>query len=467
MNRKINSIIATASLGMTAVLGLNFTLANSANAADPLGINTAYPAEAATVLMAGEVTSWNGELLVNRTAASTPAGGYTAFNPVTGAASASGIGAAVGIVKTSVVFAPGSRLISIDAVGNINSVSPGGAVLLLGNIGGADSVVVVGNDLWISAGNSVMRFTPTVNLAGGLGLGIVLPPAVPPFAGGSTVKMTVGPDNKVWIAEKNPAGTDSVSRWDPTTGLQVGGSLPLSSLTTGDPTAIAAGSDNAVWVLENGTSKVTRFDATTLASSNLVLSGGPGTSIVNTLGGMWITENAANIVSRLSYSGSSFTRDAYPAPSAFGLQGLAVGPDNNIWAVGTNVNKILKVGTAVPSPTTTTTTIAPTTTAAPPSTVVATTLPATTVTATTAPATTVTATTAPATTAPTTAVAPTTVPATTAPPTTASASPTVGSAPINVNVVVTSSGKLCLKTALRRVRVGKKVVKRLVCIKTR
>ena len=448
MYRKINSVLATASLGITAALGLNFTLANPANAADPVGTATAYTPEVATVLMAGDITSWNNEILVNRTAGSAPPGGFTAFNPTTGAASPSGIAPSIGIVRTSTVFAAANRLISIDFIGNVPS---------------ADSVLVVVNDLWISAGSSVQRFTPNVNSVGGLGLGIVLPPAVPPFAGGSSLKMTVGPDNKVWIAEKNPAGTDSVSRWDPTTGLQMGVSLPLSSLTAADPTAIATGSDNAVWVLENGTNKVTRFDATTFALTSLTLSGGPGTSIVDGPGGVWITENAANIVSRLSYSASAITRDPYPAPSAFGLKNLTVGPDNNIWAVGTNAHKVVKVGTVVPPSTTTSTTIAPTTTG-PTTTLATTSVSATTVVATTAPtAPTVPAATLPAPTVPATTLAPT-IPATSTP---VIAGPSASSAPITVNVVVTSSGKLCLKTAVRRVRVGRKFVKRLVCIKIR
>ena len=76
--------------------------------------------------------------------------------------------------------------------------------------------------------------------------------------------------------------------------------------------------------------------------TSLTLSGGPATSIVDGPGGVWITENAANIVSRLSYSASAITRDPYPAPSAFGLKNLTVGPDNNIWAVGTNAHKVVK-----------------------------------------------------------------------------------------------------------------------------
>jgi hypothetical protein len=77
---------------------------------------------------------------------------------------------------------------------------------------------------------------------------------------------------------------------------------------------------------------------------------------------MWIIENGLNNVSKLTFAAGSFTRTAYPAPSAFGLKGIIVGPDGNVWTVGSNVNRMGRFGTVSPTTTTTTTTLATTTT---------------------------------------------------------------------------------------------------------
>ncbi len=408
--KKISTRTAALVAGIALTAGV---LDTAARAADPLGSATAFGPEAGAVLNGGLV-SWQGEMLATRGGA----GGFSAFTVGSGAAAASPL-APAGVAKSPATY--GSLLAWIDSTANLVRVAnAGGSVsALTGSVVGYDSMIAVGNDLWLTKTGAVEKFTPnlTTNVLG-------IPTAVGTFAATSTMRMAVGPDGNVWIVEKS-AGVDTLTRFSPA-GAIVGSPTNFPS-NSADPSAIVLGQDQGMWVIQSGLNSVARFDAA-LAKAELALPSGSGvSSIAAGPTGVWITETALNNASWLTFVGGAFTRTAYPAPSSFGLKDIALGADGNMWAVGTVANKIAKFGTVAP----TTTTAAPTTTIA--------------VTTTGAPTTTA----APTTVAPTTAVPTTAVPTTLAPPTT----------------IIKGTVYRCTKTVRRRVKVGKKFVFRVVCTK--
>lgn len=400
--------VAVSSLGLLA--GIALVDADGAGAADVVGTLTSITPDASTTALNGEAIVWQGEILANRNYVAPS--GYVAFT-MAGAAAPSPI-ATVGVVKTSAIF--GSLLTWISGT-TVYTANPGGTVTALTGAvpATADSILAVGNDLWISRAGGVDRYTPT---AAALGAGTALPGT---FAATSILRMAVGPDNNVWVIEKNP-GVDTLTRWTPA-GAAVGAALNFPS-SAADPIALALGSDGAMWVVEGGNNSVARIDGSFVLTELPLPAGAAPLMVANGPGGVWVTESGLNNVSRISFSAGSFTRLPFAAPSSFGLRSVVLGPDGNMWAVGSIANKMAKFGTTIP--TTTTTTIATTTTAAPTTTVVATTA-------------------APTTAAPTTA-------APTAPPTTQAPAPA-------------TKKKVCIKSAKKKVKVGKKFVTQTVCTK--
>ncbi len=405
--RPFYTVAATA---VAAALLAGTFASTTARAAEPVGSVAGFAPEAGAVLT-GEVISWQGEVLAARSS------GYTAFSTA-GVAATSPI-ASVGL-RTSVIFAgqlvylanplvPGPRLVRAS--------NPGGIVTQLGTVSAtADALLSVGTQLWVARQGGIDRFSPTNVLGGATPI-----PSV--FNAASTLRMTVGADGNVWVLERNAAagGVDTISRWSPVTGAQVGPLLNFAN-SAADPSAIATAGDGSIWIILPGTNAVARFDQN-LAVSELALPAGatPTALIVGPDGAIWMTETGLNTVSRLTFAAGTFKREPYSAPSSFGLQGLTVGPDGNIWAVGTVANRVARFGTTQP---TTTTTVAPTT-AAP--------------------------TVAPTTVAPTTA-APTTAAPTTAVPTT---------------VVLRPAKRVCIKSVKRRVKVKGKFVTQTICTKYR
>ena len=397
-------VLACALVAFTAA---GLASAGGAGAADTTGTVTAYAPEPGAVL-SGEIITWQGELLANKTTA-----GYTSFSTA-GAGAASPI--AAGIVRTSIIF--NGQLTWIDSLNNVKSSNPGGLVTNLGTVpAGSDSMLAVGTQLWISRVGGVDRYSPAATLGGATSLALT-------FGATSTMRMTIGPDNNVWVLEKNPAanGVDTISRWNPQTAVQVGSTINFAS-SAADPSAIAHGSDGAVWIVEGGINAIARFDQNTTASELVLPPGASPQSIsAGPDGAVWLTEAGLNNVSRLTFGAGTIKREPYAAPSSFGLKGLTVGPDNNLWAVGTVANRVAKFGTTPPTTTTIATTTLPSTTTAAPTTT------------TTAPPATIVITTPP------TAQAP---------------------------VVITVKKRVCTKTAKRRVKVNGKYVTRTVCIKYR
>jgi hypothetical protein len=388
--------VALASLAAFTLAG---TLATgSAFAADPIGTSTTYSPEPGATL-SGELISWQGDVLANRTT-----NGFTAFTQ-TGAAGTSPI-ATGAPVKLMTTF--NNLLLWVDNTNTVKTSNPGGTVTSLGTIAPtADQLVTVANQLWVARSGGIDRYAPSATA-----LGAVSPDT---FAAGSTIKMAVGADGNVWIIEKT-GGVDTLNRRT-TTGVAVGSALNFPS-SSADPTEIVLGGDGGMWIFFSGTNTIGRYDAAGTYAETVLPAGAGARNLVAAPGGVWYNENGLNNVARMTFAAGIFTRTTTSAPSAFGLKGLIVGPDANLWAVGTNVNKIAKFGTVLP---TTTTTIAATTTTAA-------------VTTTTVPATT------------TTTIAVTT---TATPPTTAKAK------------------RVCSKYVTKRVKVKGKFVKQRVCTKYR
>ena len=399
--RKTPGRALTCALVALTVTGLAYS--DEAGAADAVGSVTAFAPEAGAVLN-GEIITWQGELLANRTAA-----GYTSFS-IAGTAAGSPI--AAGIVRTSTIF--NGQLTWIDSLNAVKSSNPGGLVTTLGTVpAGSDSMLTVGTQLWISRVGAVDRYSPAATLGGATALPLA-------FGATSTMRMAVGPDTNVWVLEKNPAagGVDTISRWNPQTATQVGSTINFAN-SAADPSAIANGPDSAVWIIEGGINTIARFDQNAIASE-LVLPPGasPQSVVAGPDGAVWITETGLNNVSRLSFGAGVIKRDPYPAPSSFGLKGLTVGPDSNIWAVGTVANRVAKFGTTPPPTTTTTTT--------------------------------------------TVAAVTTTSPATTTTSTTTTTSPLVV-----VITPTTAKKRVCIKTGKKRVKVKGKYVRQTYCVKYR
>jgi hypothetical protein len=415
-NRRRIRALAVATC-ISSLVGLSLRFSSPGYAADPTGLVTSFAPEAGAVL-GSELIAWQGEILVNKTTA-----GFTAFIPATGSGAASPL-VTTNAVKTSTLF--NGLLAWIDGTANIvRTANPGGTVTALAGAipPTSDDLLGVGSQLWIARAGGVDRYSPTAAALGGA------TPLAGTFAATSSLRLAAGPDGNIWVVEKNTTGVDTLTRWAPG-GVQVGVSLNFS-VSSADPSDIVAGPDGGVWVVLSGTNSIARFD-TNLNLAETPLPGGavPVAIAAGPDGGVWITENALNNVSRLGFASGAITRVAYSAPSAFGLKGIIAGPDGNMWVVGTVANRVARFGTVIP----------PTTTTAVPTTIALTIAP------TVAP-------TAPPTAPPT--VAPT------APPTAAPTVPPATAAPTPV-VIPT---KVCVKTAKRRVKVGKKFVTKTYCAK--
>jgi streptogramin lyase len=353
MKKSVQKRVVIGVLGAAALVG-SVLGAGAAQAADPLGTVNAYSPEGGATL-AGELISWQGEVLANRNL-----NGFTAFN-VSGAAQASPIPAGAPI-KTMAIW--NNFLIWIDNANNVKNSNAGGTVTGMGAVAAtSDSLLAVGPQLWITRSGGIDRYAPSGSALGGAS-SITLSAA-------STSRMAIGPDGNVWVVEKT-GGVDTLTRWS-TAGAPVGSTYNFTN-SSADPTDIVAGPDNAMWVIQSGTNSIGRFDSN-LGYSEYVLPGGaaPRSLVSSSDGGVWVSENGLNNVSRLSFAAGQFTRAAYAAPSAFGLRSVIVGPDANVWSVGTNANKVARFGTVLPT-TTTTTTVAATTVATTTPTTVATTV---------------------------------------------------------------------------------------------
>jgi streptogramin lyase len=339
------AVVAVAALSVTATMS-----GNSAGAADLVGTSAVFAPEPGATLV-GDVITWQGEVLANKTTA-----GFTAFNP-TGASGASPINAGAPVKTMAIV---NSLLTWIDNTNTVKTSNPGGTVLALGAVSAtANQLLGVGTQLWVARAGGVDRYAPTATTLGGA--------SAITLAAGSTVRMAAAADGNVWIVEKT-AGVDTLTRWSPLGGA-VGAAFNFAN-SGADPSGIVAGPDGAMWIILAGTNSIARIDSAGAYAETPLPAGAVPSAIIAGTDGVWLTENGLNNVSKLTFTASAFSRSTFAAPSAFGLKGLTVGPDGNVWTVGTNVNKVAKFGTVplatttTTSATTTTTTIAVTTTAA-------------------------------------------------------------------------------------------------------
>jgi streptogramin lyase len=347
--------LAAATLAATLAAG-------SAFAADPIGTSVTFSPDAGSTL-SGELIVWQGEVLANRTT-----NGFTAFS-TTGVAASSPIvtGAPVKLMTTF-----NNLLLWVDNANNVKTSNPGGTVSSLGAIApSADQLLTVGTQLWVARSGGIDRYAPTSSALGG---------ASPvSYAAGATIRMAIGGDGNVWVTEKTGA-VDTLTRWT-TTGAVVGSPLNFAS-SAADPSEIVLGGDGAIWILFSGTNSLGRFDPSGTFAETALPSGAGARNLVAAPGGVWYNENGLNNVARMTTTSGAFVRTTTSAPSAFGLKGLVVGPDANLWTVGLNVNKIGKFGTLAPTTTVASTTVPATTILA-----TTTTLPAATTTTTAVPTT--------------------------------------------------------------------------------
>ncbi len=407
-----------------------------AQTANPLGASIAFSAAAGVSLAppAGGISEfilWNGALLVARSLPVT--GGMSAFDPATGATSDLNTTPALGLVKSSTIFA--SKLTVLETPLNVKQADLGGNVTTLGAAAaGTDSILGVGTKLFATAPGVVNMYTPGAVL----GAPVALTPT-PAYSATAVLETTVGPDGNLWVAESNAgAAPDTLTRYSP---LGVFIDSKFFANSNADPVALTSGgAEGGVWVIAGGTNSVIRFDGAANAVAETPINGGAAGIAKGPENSVWITENSQNNVARLTFASGAITRTAFAAPASFGLRGIISDGTTSMWAIGVNgtPGKVLKINAITPPPPTTTTT---TTTAAPTTTIAATT------TTTPPTVTTVATTAAPTTAAPTTTAAATTVP--TLPPTTIKA----------------ASKRICTKFVTKFVKVGKKRVATKVCSK--
>lgn len=321
-----------------AVIAVPFGVAQ---AAEPTGTVATFVPDAGAIL-AGKLVSWQGEVLANRNL-----NGFTSFS-TSGVSSSSPINAGAP-VKTMALF--NGLLAWVDTANNVKTSNPGGTVTNLGAVAAtANSLLGVGTQLWVARTGGIDRYSPGASLGGASPITLT---------GGAAVELALGPDGNVWVVEKN-GGVDILTKWSPL-GAPVGSAFNFSN-SAADPIAITAGPDNAMWVILSGTNSIARFDAGGTYSEFPLPAGTIPSALAPGTDGVWLIENGSNNVSKLTFGGGAFTRTAFAAPSTFGLKGIVIGPDANVWSVGTNVNRIGRFGTVSPTTTTTTTTIAAATT---------------------------------------------------------------------------------------------------------
>jgi virginiamycin B lyase len=109
-----------------------------------------------------------------------------------------------------------------------------------------------------------------------------------------------------------------------------------------EPQGIAAGSDGALWFVEESGNSVGRISGSTVTEYPIPTSDSQPAQIApGPDGALWFTESGAHRIGRVSTSGS-ITEYALPAPYS-SLAGIAAGPDGAMWFAETGSQKIGRI----------------------------------------------------------------------------------------------------------------------------
>lgn len=136
-----------------------------------------------------------------------------------------------------------------------------------------------------------------------------------------------GPNGHLWVVEDGVAGSDAILEVDPSHGSVVN-TFPMPA-TTDATFGLVAGTDGKLWFVDYTAKTVVSmttsgtFAAKSLTAEPTALTTGPD-------GAIWVTENFPDRIARLDTVSGALNEYALPAPGLNPL-GIATGADNNIW----------------------------------------------------------------------------------------------------------------------------------------
>ena len=108
-----------------------------------------------------------------------------------------------------------------------------------------------------------------------------------------------------------------------------------ASAAQAQPVSAVAGSDGNLWVTEYAAKEVVAFSSAGAIVKTVAVSGMPYGVTAASDGTLWVTENGTTpMIGHLSPAGSGSVIAQYALPSGTNPQGIAAGPDGNIWFVG-------------------------------------------------------------------------------------------------------------------------------------
>jgi virginiamycin B lyase len=171
-------------------------------------------------------------------------------------------------------------------------------------------------------------------------------------ANNSTTGITVGPDHNLWFID---SGTNSIGRVT-TSGQVKEYSLPASYRCDLHEAEITAGSDGALWFVEDGYAGYVAAIGRITTSGEISEYPLPGTSarplsiVAGPDGALWFTENSAGSIGRLTTRGrfSQFTipMQAFAPSISPEPVDITIGPDGALWFTDASTNAIGRITTA-------------------------------------------------------------------------------------------------------------------------
>jgi streptogramin lyase len=156
-----------------------------------------------------------------------------------------------------------------------------------------------------------------------------------------------GPDGNLYVAS---FGTNSILRYNPTTGAFLGTFVSSGSGGLNHPTGLFFGSDGKLYVVSQGNNSVLRYNGTTGAFlDTFVTSGSGGLSEAQRAafgpdGNLYVSSGNTNSILRYNGSTGAFL-NAFVSAGSGGLAsptGFVFGPDGKLYVNSTNNNSVLR-----------------------------------------------------------------------------------------------------------------------------
>ncbi len=200
-----------------------------------------------------------------------------------------------------------------------------------------------GGDLWFTNENNknIGIFNPTTDSITLLAV---------PVAIGGAMGITTGPDGNIWVSL---TADNSIGKINPTT---IAVTVFPDATDGGSPEDIIVGPDGNLWFNEVYVAQLGRMNPTTGAFTQIPITDQSGGITAGADGKIWFTEYSPAI-GMINPTTHAVTTYPIPAPangSGATPEGIAFGPDGNIWFADTNgyaIGVLDRTGTAsVPGP---------------------------------------------------------------------------------------------------------------------